>query len=54
MRIKTCRKEAKECRYWLSLIDVQGVDELCIHRYSLIQEASELVSIFSAIARKSE
>jgi four helix bundle protein len=54
MRIKICRKEAKECRYWLSLIDVQGVDELCVHRDSLIQEASELVSIFSAIARKSE
>jgi len=54
MHIKICRKEAKESRYWLTLVDVQGTDELVRYQESLIQEATELTSIFSAIARKSE
>ena len=54
MRIKISRKEAKECRYWLNLIDVQGAEDLERHQGSLIQEATELTSIFSAIVRKSE
>jgi four helix bundle protein len=28
MRIKICRKEAKESRYWLRLVDTTGNDEL--------------------------
>ena len=54
MRIKICRKEAKECRLFLRLIDVgtepMGVDECA----ALVQEATELTSIFGAILRKSE
>lgn len=38
-RIKICRKEAKETRYWLRLITVQ--------------EATELMKIFGSIITKS-
>jgi four helix bundle protein len=54
MRVKICRKEAKECRYWLLLMDV-GVDStVAKRRDNLVQEATELTSIFGAILRKSE
>jgi four helix bundle protein len=54
MRIKICRKEAKESRYWLRLIDV--ADDLTAQkrRDDLIREATELTNIFGAILRKSE
>jgi four helix bundle protein len=54
MRIKICRKEAKESRYWLKLINVQydsGWENL---KQKLEQEANELTNIFGAILRKSE
>ena len=54
MRIKICRKEAKESRYWLRLIYSDGKAELNIRREALMQEATELTSIFGAILRKSE
>jgi len=54
LRIKICRKEAKESRYWLLLMDA-GVDSTAVkQRDSLIQEATELTSIFGAIMRKAE
>ena len=54
MRIKICRKEAKECRYWLLLLET-GVDSMVVNeRDNLVQEAAELTSIFGAILRKSE
>jgi four helix bundle protein len=54
MRIKICRKEAKESCYWLRLID-PGDDEIVKNRQiELIKEATELTSIFGAILRKSE
>lgn len=54
MRIKICRKEPKESRYWLRLID-PGDDPIVKKRKDdLIQEATELTSIFGAILRKSE
>ncbi|HEU4345533.1 MAG TPA: four helix bundle protein [Candidatus Binatia bacterium] len=52
-RIKICRKEAKECRYWLRLIDA-GDDSGEKFREDLVREATELTSIFGAILRKSE
>jgi len=52
MRIKICRKEAKESRYWLNLIDIQK--ELEIEWKYLIKEATELTNIFGSILRKSE
>lgn len=49
LRIKICRKEAKECRYWLRLVDTQndrGADD---QRLALVQEATELLKIFAAM-----
>ena len=54
MRIKICRKEAKESRYWLRLIDTQGEPEQENERKSLAKEAAELMNIFGAMVRKSE
>jgi four helix bundle protein len=54
MRIKISRKEAKESRYWLRLIFSNGNADLNTRRESLMQEASELTSIFGAILRKAE
>ena len=54
MRIKICRKEAKESRYWLRLVDVQDSEELLSERANLEGEATELMNIFGAILRKSE
>jgi four helix bundle protein len=54
MRIKISRKEAKESRYWLRLLDTGGNDSADKTRDALIQEATELMNIFGAIVRKSE
>ena len=52
MRIRICRKEAKESAYWLSLIDTGEQIDLNGERAALIQEATELTSIFGAILKK--
>jgi four helix bundle protein len=54
MRIKICRKEAKESRYWLRLIEANSDSGVERCRDDLVQEATELMSIFAAILRKSE
>jgi len=54
MRIKICRKEAKESRYWLNLLDLDADTELKPERSRLIQEAGELMSIFGAILQKTK
>ena len=54
MRIKICRKEAKESRYWLRLLDVGEEARMKKQRDDLVQEAIELTNIFGAILRKSE
>jgi four helix bundle protein len=54
MRIKISRKEAKESCYWLRLLDSAGDAMHEKQRASLIQESTELMSIFGAIVRKSE
>jgi len=53
MRIKICRKEAKESEYWMSLIDTEGDGDLERERISLKDEAMELGKIFNAILQKS-
>jgi len=53
LRIKICRKEAKESRYWLRLIETTD-KSLASERDRLVQEAQELMNIFGAIVRKSE
>ena len=51
MRIKISRKEAKESIYWLNLAEPSSLKEGL--RNDLINEATELMKIFSAIMRKS-
>jgi four helix bundle protein len=51
MKIKTCRREAKESAYWLRLLDCD--DSLEQKRGKLASEALELMKIFSSIVRKS-
>ena len=53
MRIKICRKEAKECGYWLKLIEVSDPD-LGKERAILLEESIELMKIFGSILAKSQ
>ncbi len=53
MRIKICRKEAKESRYWLKLVDIGNEPELENDRKDLVTESTELMNIFGAILRTS-
>ena len=53
-RIKICRKESKESRFFLNLIDTDEIMELSQEKNELIQEASELMNIFGAILRKTD
>jgi len=52
MRIKICRKEAKESRYWLELIEPE--EKYICEKEALIKEATELTKIFGAIVEKSK
>ena len=52
MRIKICRKEAKECGYWLKLIEVSHPDS-GREREILLKESIELMKIFGSILAKS-
>src|SRR5438876_12405575 len=48
MRIKSSRKEAKESRYWLRLVDTGTNADCESERGLLIQEPTELMNIFGA------
>ncbi len=52
LRIKICRKEAKESRLWLRLCDTANNNDLRSEQKELIQEAGELMKIFGAILEK--
>lgn len=52
MRIKICRKEAKESEYWLNLILYQP--ELEQKRLELLDEAIQLKKIFGSIIEKTQ
>ncbi|TAL61094.1 MAG: four helix bundle protein [Bacteroidetes bacterium] len=54
MHIKISRKESKESRFFLRLVDTDGKENLEKERGVLIQEATELMLIFGSILRKSE
>ena len=54
MRIRICRKEAKESRLWLSLCDTEAQKECDEERKVLMQEALELTKIFGSILEKSK
>ena len=51
-RIRICRKEAKESRYFLNLLKDGTPNESEKARLALIQESTELISIFSSIIKK--
>jgi four helix bundle protein len=51
MRVKICRKEARETEYWLNLINVPVLNS---EREKLLAESIELRKIFGAIIEKSK
>ncbi len=53
MRIKICRKEAKESAYWLRLIVETNNEKYTNGASELLNEAIELKKIFSSILLKS-
>jgi four helix bundle protein len=54
MRIRIARKESKESRYWLRLLDLRGATGIEAERCRLVQESTELMRIFGAILQKCE
>ncbi len=50
MRLRICRKEAKETIYWLTLIN--ATENLAGERNALIKESNELTAIFGSIISK--
>ncbi len=54
MRIKICRKEAKESAYWLRLIVETNDEKYDPEGRELCNEATELRKIFSSILIRSE
>ncbi len=54
LRIKICRKEAKETAYWLRLITETNEEKYKKEGENLFKEALELKKIFSSILIKSE
>jgi len=53
LRIKICRKEAKETAYWLKLLEVTD-EHTEKEQKDLVQEATELMKIFGAILQKTK
>ena len=54
MKIRTCRKEARESRFWLRLIDTGENEHLAKQCQRLVKEAEELGFIFGAILGKNQ
>ena len=52
MRVKICRKEAKETIYWLKLVEMNNIVNLENESKILISEATELMKIFGGILEK--
>lgn len=53
MRVKICRKESKETRLWLNLIELNENNNLIKIKENLVQESTELIKIFTSIIDKS-
>jgi four helix bundle protein len=51
MKIRICRKESKESKYWLRLLDTEDNAVLEKRRDELVQETHELMLIFGAILK---
>ncbi len=54
MRIRICRKEAKECGYWLRLLGELNDNKIKEEARSLSKESLELAKIFHAILENSK
>jgi four helix bundle protein len=54
MRIKISRKESKESRFWLKLVDTENDAGLEKEIMELITESIELMKIFGSILQKSK
>jgi four helix bundle protein len=56
LRIRICRKEAKESILWLKLLQINYENDIKLEekRNTLIQEATELMMIFGSIIAKSK
>lgn len=52
LRIKICRKEAKESSYWLRLIHETNDPKYAEESQKLVKEANELKKIFSSMLLK--
>jgi len=53
MRVKICRKEAKESSYWMRLIEISD-KSLEIEKAALLDESIQLTKIFGAILRNTK
>ena len=51
MKVRICRKEAKESKFWLRLLDTENNEILESERIKLIQESHELMLIFGSILK---
>ena len=54
MRLRICRKEAKESAYWLRLLDLDDTQNLDPDRERLRDEAVQLTRIFGSMITKAE
>jgi four helix bundle protein len=52
MRVRICRKEAKETAYWLRLLEIP--EEVRTRQQSLVDEATQVTKIFGAIVEKTK
>jgi len=52
MRIRICRKEVKECRFWTDL--TEPINEELKEKEWIINESTELLRIFSSILENSK
>ena len=50
-RVRVTRKETKETKYWLNLINVEPDEKIQTERHKLIQESNELIKIFTQILK---
>ena len=54
MKIRTCRRESKESRYWTDLTITDGSEEMENERAWIMGEAKEFVLIFNSILKRRE
>ncbi len=54
LRLRICRKEAKECRYWFDVLAVSSHEPAEPERQALRQEAHERMLIFAAMLRNAQ